>query len=103
MPTAIYKHRDVHDDVWCLRWLKSDGSVELPEDEVRRVKRRAARHRWDEATDEIYMITLSGKEVRILKPADRLALVKEYHSRTGHWGIRDVPNTFYGSDIGGLT
>ncbi|KAK3250403.1 hypothetical protein CYMTET_40214 [Cymbomonas tetramitiformis] len=82
------KHRDVHDDVWCLRWLKSGGSVELPEDEVRRVKRRAARHRWDEATDEIYMITLSGKEVRISKPADRLALVKEYHSRTGHWGIR---------------
>eukprot|EP00854_Cymbomonas_tetramitiformis_P034624 gene34624-biopygen34573 len=56
------KHRDIHDDVWCLRWLKSGGSVELPEDEVRRVKRRAARHRWDEATDEIYMITLSGKE-----------------------------------------
>ncbi|KAK3284418.1 hypothetical protein CYMTET_7919 [Cymbomonas tetramitiformis] len=82
------KHRDIHDDAWCLRWLKSDGSVKLPEDEVRRVKRRAARHRWDEATDEIYMITLSGKEVRIPKPADRLALVKEYHSRTGHWGIR---------------
>ncbi|KAK3239670.1 hypothetical protein CYMTET_50416 [Cymbomonas tetramitiformis] len=82
------KHRDMHDDAWCLRWLKSDGSVKLPEDEVRRVKRRAARHRWDEATDEIYMITLSGKEVRIPKPADRLALVKEYHSRTGHWGIR---------------
>eukprot|EP00854_Cymbomonas_tetramitiformis_P034696 gene34696-biopygen35680 len=56
------KHRDIHDDAWCLRWLKSDGSVKLPEDEVRRVRRRAARHRWDEATDEIYMITLSGKE-----------------------------------------
>ncbi|KAK3283157.1 hypothetical protein CYMTET_9141 [Cymbomonas tetramitiformis] len=56
------KHRDIHDDEWCLRWLKSKGSVELPEDEVRRVKRRAARHRWDEATDEVYMITLSGKE-----------------------------------------
>ncbi|KAK3273273.1 hypothetical protein CYMTET_18479 [Cymbomonas tetramitiformis] len=82
------KHRDVHDDAWCLRWLKSNGSVRLPEDEVRRVRRRAARHRWDEATDEIHMITLSGKEVRIPKPADRLALVKEYHSRTGHWGIR---------------
>ncbi|KAK3250456.1 hypothetical protein CYMTET_40160 [Cymbomonas tetramitiformis] len=82
------KHRDVHDDAWCLRWLKSNGSVKLPEDEVRRVKRRAARHRWDEATDEIYMITLSGKEVRIPKPADRLTLVKEYHSRTSHWGIR---------------
>eukprot|EP00854_Cymbomonas_tetramitiformis_P017073 gene17073-biopygen17623 len=82
------KHRDIHDDEWCLRWLKSKGSLELPEDEVRRVKRRAARHRWDEATDEVYMITLSGKEVRIPKPADRLALVKEYHARTGHWGIR---------------
>ncbi|KAK3258664.1 hypothetical protein CYMTET_32294 [Cymbomonas tetramitiformis] len=82
------KHRDVHDDAWCLRWLKSNGSVRLPEEEVRRVRRRAARHRWDEATDEIYMVTLSGKEVRIPKPADRLALVKEYHSRTGHWGIR---------------
>eukprot|EP00854_Cymbomonas_tetramitiformis_P029706 gene29706-biopygen30928 len=35
---------------------------ELPEGEARRVKRRAARHRWDEVTDEIYMITLSGKE-----------------------------------------
>ncbi|KAK3233750.1 hypothetical protein CYMTET_55967 [Cymbomonas tetramitiformis] len=82
------KHRDVQDDAWCLRWLKSNGSVRLPEEEVRRVRRRAARHRWDEATDEIYMVTLSGKEVRIPKPADRLALVKEYHSRTGHWGIR---------------
>ncbi|KAK3238172.1 hypothetical protein CYMTET_51793 [Cymbomonas tetramitiformis] len=82
------KHRDVHDDAWCLRWLKSNGRVRLPEEEVRRVRRRAARHRWDEATDEIYMVTLSGKEVRIPKPADRLALVKEYHSRTGHWGIR---------------
>ncbi|KAK3277117.1 hypothetical protein CYMTET_14855 [Cymbomonas tetramitiformis] len=82
------KHRDVHDDAWCLRWLKSNGRVRLPEEEVRRVRRRAARHRWDEATDEIYMVTMSGKEVRIPKPADRLALVKEYHSRTGHWGIR---------------
>ncbi|KAK3242503.1 hypothetical protein CYMTET_47812 [Cymbomonas tetramitiformis] len=70
------KHRDVHDDAWCLRWLRSNGSVKLPGDEVHRVRRRAARHRWDEATDEIYMITLSGKEVRIPKPADRLALVK---------------------------
>ncbi|KAK3283870.1 hypothetical protein CYMTET_8448 [Cymbomonas tetramitiformis] len=82
------KHRDIHDDEWCLRWLKSKGSVELPDGEARRVKRRAARHRWDEVTDEIYIITLSGKEMRISKPADRLALVKEYHARTGHWGIR---------------
>eukprot|EP00854_Cymbomonas_tetramitiformis_P034190 gene34190-biopygen18940 len=51
-------HRDIPDDEWCLRCLKSNGSVELPEAEARRVKRRAARHRWDEATDEIYMITL---------------------------------------------
>ncbi|KAK3284920.1 hypothetical protein CYMTET_7447 [Cymbomonas tetramitiformis] len=86
--SARDKHRDVHDDAWCLRWLKSNGGVRLPEEEVRRVRRRAARHRWDEATDEIYMVTMSGKEVRIPKPADRLALVKEYHSRTGHWGIR---------------
>ncbi|KAK3268881.1 hypothetical protein CYMTET_22637 [Cymbomonas tetramitiformis] len=35
------KHRDIHDDEWCLRWLKSKASVELPEDEARRVKRRA--------------------------------------------------------------
>ncbi|KAK3270982.1 hypothetical protein CYMTET_20647 [Cymbomonas tetramitiformis] len=32
------------------------------------------RHRWDEATDEIYMITPLGKELRIPKPEDRLAL-----------------------------
>eukprot|EP00854_Cymbomonas_tetramitiformis_P006783 gene6783-biopygen6829 len=69
------KHRVIHDDEWCLRWLKSKGSVrhvELPEDEARRVKGRTARHRWDEVTDEIYMIALSGKEVRIPKPADRV-------------------------------
>ncbi|KAK3276333.1 hypothetical protein CYMTET_15581 [Cymbomonas tetramitiformis] len=82
------KHRDIYDDEWCLRWLKSNGSVELPEGEARRVKRRAARHRWDEVASEIYMITLSGKEMRIPKPADRLALVREYHARAGHWGIR---------------
>eukprot|EP00854_Cymbomonas_tetramitiformis_P034381 gene34381-biopygen28035 len=89
------KHRDIHDDELCLRWLKSNGNAELPEGEARRVKRRAVRHRWDEVTDEIYMITLSGKEVRIPKPADRLALVREYHARTGHWEIRlcvPIPN-----------
>eukprot|EP00854_Cymbomonas_tetramitiformis_P034276 gene34276-biopygen23631 len=82
------KHRAMHDDEWCLRWLKSNGNAELAEGEARRVKRRAARHRWYEVIDEIYMITLSDKEARIPKPADRLALVREYHARTGHWGIR---------------
>ncbi|KAK3243339.1 hypothetical protein CYMTET_47009 [Cymbomonas tetramitiformis] len=89
------QHRDIYSDDWCLRWLKSKGSMELPETEARRVKRRAERHRWDEATDEIYMITPLGKELRIPKPEDRLALVREYHARTGHWGIRRTRNLLW--------
>ncbi|KAK3235925.1 hypothetical protein CYMTET_53919 [Cymbomonas tetramitiformis] len=85
---GIKVDRYLYQDISSSSQAVARASVKLPEDEVRRVKRRAARHRWDEATDEIYMITLSGKEVMIPKPADRLALVKEYHSRTGHWGIR---------------
>ena len=82
------KFKDMHDDEWCLKWLKSRGTVEAPELHAQRVKRRAARHRWDEATDEVYLVTHAGKELRVPKPGDRLALVKEYHERTGHWGIR---------------
>eukprot|EP00854_Cymbomonas_tetramitiformis_P034634 gene34634-biopygen34685 len=89
-------HRDIHDDEWTLSWLRSKGTVELP-DHVngQRVRKRASRHRWDEATDEIYMITLAGKELRVPKPGDRLQLVKEYHARTGHWGIRRTLNLLW--------
>ena len=89
------KFRDIYDDEWCLRWLKSRGSIQLPEGEGRRVRQRAARHRWDEATDEVYLVTHDGKTLRIPKPAVRLDLVKEYHARTGHWGIRRTKNLLW--------
>eukprot|EP00854_Cymbomonas_tetramitiformis_P034404 gene34404-biopygen28830 len=62
-------HKDIHDDEWILSWLKSKGTVELTDDVARKVKKRASHHRWDEATDEIYiMITRAGKELRVPKP-----------------------------------
>ncbi|KAK3279494.1 hypothetical protein CYMTET_12630 [Cymbomonas tetramitiformis] len=68
-------HKDIHDDEWILSWLKSKGTVELTDDVARKVKKRASHHRWDEATDEIYiMITRAGKELRVPKPGDRLQL-----------------------------
>ncbi|KAK3250013.1 hypothetical protein CYMTET_40580 [Cymbomonas tetramitiformis] len=76
------KFKDIHDDEWYLKWLKSRGTVEVPELHAHRVKRRAARHRWDEATDEVYLVTHAGKELRVPKPGDRLALVKEYPERS---------------------
>ncbi|KAK3266267.1 hypothetical protein CYMTET_25095 [Cymbomonas tetramitiformis] len=88
-------HRDIHHDEWCLKWLKSRGAIELPEAEAQRVKRRAERHRWDEATDEIYLVTVAGKKLRIPKPEDRLELVREYHNRTGHWGVRRTKNLLW--------
>ncbi|KAK3253434.1 Methyl-CpG-binding domain-containing protein 9 [Cymbomonas tetramitiformis] len=87
--------KDIHDDEWCLRWLKSRGTVEPPAEMANRVKKRAARHRWDEATDEIYLITYAGKKLRVPKPADRLELVRTYHDRTGHWGIRRTLNLLW--------
>ncbi|KAK3240387.1 Methyl-CpG-binding domain-containing protein 9 [Cymbomonas tetramitiformis] len=66
--------KDIHDDEWCRRWLKSRGTAEPPVEMANRVKRRSARHRWDEATDEIYLITYAGKKLRVPKPADRLEL-----------------------------
>ncbi|KAK3275799.1 hypothetical protein CYMTET_16086 [Cymbomonas tetramitiformis] len=50
-------HKDIHDDEMTLSWLKSRGTLHLPEAEARRVRGRARRHRWDKATDEIYMLT----------------------------------------------
>ncbi|KAK3241603.1 hypothetical protein CYMTET_48649 [Cymbomonas tetramitiformis] len=35
------KHRDVHEERWCMEWLKSKGTVEPPQEEARRVKKRA--------------------------------------------------------------
>eukprot|EP00854_Cymbomonas_tetramitiformis_P034356 gene34356-biopygen26805 len=49
------KHPDIHEDEWCIKWLKTRGSVEVPEEEAKRVRRMAARHRWDEVTYEIYI------------------------------------------------
>eukprot|EP00854_Cymbomonas_tetramitiformis_P016800 gene16800-biopygen17338 len=51
------KFPDIHEDEWCLNWLKARGEVALPEEDAHRIKRSARRHRWDEATDEVYMIT----------------------------------------------
>ncbi|KAK3277110.1 hypothetical protein CYMTET_14861 [Cymbomonas tetramitiformis] len=57
------KFPDIHEDEWCLNWLKARGEVALPEEDAHRIKRSARRHRWDEATDEVYMITYGGKEL----------------------------------------
>ena len=89
------KFRDIYDYEWCLKWLQSRGSIKLPEGEVRRVKQRAARHKWDEVTGEVYLTTRHGKSLRIPKPAARLDLVREYHNRTGHWGIRRTQNLLW--------
>ncbi|KAK3249517.1 hypothetical protein CYMTET_41070 [Cymbomonas tetramitiformis] len=88
-------YKDIHNDELTLSWLKSRGTLDLPEAEARRVRGRARRHRWDEATDEIYMLTHAGRELRVPKPCDRLQLVKDYHTRTGHWGIRRTLNLLW--------
>eukprot|EP00854_Cymbomonas_tetramitiformis_P034165 gene34165-biopygen17657 len=41
------------------------------------------------------MITISGKELLVPKPSDRLELVRYYHGRTGHWGIRRTLNLLW--------
>ena len=67
----------------------------MPAEVANRVKKRAARHHWDEATDEIYLVTYAGKKLRVPKPADRMELVRTYHDRTGHWGVRRTLNLLW--------
>eukprot|EP00854_Cymbomonas_tetramitiformis_P034411 gene34411-biopygen29036 len=84
----------VHEDELCLEWLKTGGSVMIPKEDYQRVRKRAARHRWDELTGELYMVTIiNGKELLVPKPGrDRL---RAYHERTGHWGIRRTLNLLW--------
>ncbi|KAK3233678.1 hypothetical protein CYMTET_56035 [Cymbomonas tetramitiformis] len=89
------KYPDIHEDELCLAWIKTGGSVEVPKEEYHRVRKRAARHRWDGLMGELYMITISGKELLVPKPGDRLQLVREYHERTCHWGIRRTLNLLW--------
>ncbi|KAK3264656.1 hypothetical protein CYMTET_26619 [Cymbomonas tetramitiformis] len=86
---------DMHEGEWCLKWLKARGAVALPEEDAHRIKRRARRHRWDEATDEVYLITYGGKELRVPKPDDRMELVRAYRAKTDHWGIRRTMNLLW--------
>ncbi|KAK3256759.1 hypothetical protein CYMTET_34122 [Cymbomonas tetramitiformis] len=58
------KHPDIHENALCLEWLKTGGSASIPKEDYHRVRKRAARHRWDELTGELYMITINGKELR---------------------------------------
>ncbi|KAK3263361.1 hypothetical protein CYMTET_27829 [Cymbomonas tetramitiformis] len=58
----------VHEDELCLEWLKTGGSVMIPKEDYQRVRKRAARHRWDELTGELYMVTIiNGKELLDVK------------------------------------
>ncbi|KAK3281301.1 hypothetical protein CYMTET_10903 [Cymbomonas tetramitiformis] len=89
------RYPDIHEDELCLAWVKTGGRVEVPKEEYHRVRKRAARHRWDELMGELYMVTVSGKELLVPKPCDRIQLVREYHERTGHWGIRRTLNLLW--------
>ncbi|KAK3265307.1 hypothetical protein CYMTET_25998 [Cymbomonas tetramitiformis] len=40
--------------------------------------------RWDELMGELYMITISGKELLVPKLGDGLQLARDYHERIGH-------------------
>ncbi|KAK3288359.1 hypothetical protein CYMTET_4145 [Cymbomonas tetramitiformis] len=82
------KYPDIYEDVLCLEWLKTGGAASIPKEDYHRVRSRAARHRWDELTGEFYMVTISGRELLVPRPGDRLGLVRDYHERTGHWGVR---------------
>eukprot|EP00854_Cymbomonas_tetramitiformis_P025858 gene25858-biopygen26767 len=86
---------DIHEDELCLEWLKTGGAMTLSKEDYQRVRKRAARHRWDELTGELYMVTINGKELLAPKPGDRLGLVRDYHERTGHWGIRRTLNLLW--------
>eukprot|EP00854_Cymbomonas_tetramitiformis_P034176 gene34176-biopygen18262 len=64
------------------------GAASIPKEDYHRVRSRAARHRWDALTGELYMVTISGRELLVPRPGNRLGLVCDYHERTGHWGVR---------------
>eukprot|EP00854_Cymbomonas_tetramitiformis_P034480 gene34480-biopygen31362 len=67
------KYPDIHEDELCLKWLNED---------------------W--RPSELYMVTINnGKELLVPKPCDRIQLVREYHERTGHWGIRRTLNLLW--------
>ncbi|KAK3262535.1 hypothetical protein CYMTET_28614 [Cymbomonas tetramitiformis] len=68
---------DIHHDEWCLKWLKSKGTVQVPVEEDNRAKKSAKRYRWDEATNEVYLITYAGKELWVPKPAQLVADLKK--------------------------
>ncbi|KAK3247245.1 hypothetical protein CYMTET_43249 [Cymbomonas tetramitiformis] len=51
------RYPDIHEDELCLAWIKTGGRVEVPKEEYHRVRKRAARHRWDELMGELYMVT----------------------------------------------
>eukprot|EP00854_Cymbomonas_tetramitiformis_P002142 gene2142-biopygen2044 len=86
---------DIHEDELCLEWLKTGDATRLPKEDYQRVRKRTARHRWDELTGELYMTTINGKELLVPKPGDRLGLVREYHERAVHWGIRRTLNLLW--------
>ncbi|KAK3268835.1 hypothetical protein CYMTET_22679 [Cymbomonas tetramitiformis] len=76
------KYPDIYEDVLCLEWLKTGGAASIPKEEHHRVRSRAARHRWDELTGELYMVTISGRELLVPRPGDRLGLVRDYNERS---------------------
>eukprot|EP00854_Cymbomonas_tetramitiformis_P008504 gene8504-biopygen8623 len=89
------RYPDIHEDELCREWLKTGGAMKLPKEDYQRVRKRAARHRWDELTGELHMVTINGKELLVPKPGDRLGLVRDCHGRTSHWGISRTLNLLW--------
>ncbi|KAK3235797.1 hypothetical protein CYMTET_54020 [Cymbomonas tetramitiformis] len=71
---------DIHEDELCLEWLKTGGAMTLSKEDYQRVRKRAARHRWDELTGELYMVTINGKELLAPKPGDRVLIMAEHYA-----------------------
>ena len=58
----------------------------ISDSEARRIRRRAARYRWQ--GDQLVIVGMDGRSRVVPRPADRGELVRKMHEQSGHWGVR---------------
>ena len=58
----------------------------LSEVEVRRVRQRAQRYRWQ--GQQLYVLGLDGRARIVPRPAERGELILKMHEQSGHWGVK---------------
>ena len=78
---------DAWSDDALLDYLRTGAvNASLPQAEQRRLRRRAARYRWQ--GDQLHIVGLDGRLRQVPRPAERGELVRRMHEQAGHFGVR---------------